>query len=191
MAHILANIFTNDPEFKMMSQQNKERYGNKYNLPNEIMSVFRFHVYYQTRKILKQMGCLLPTFQFYPTILTKITNQICDEFGVDFSSLSHKFKYIDKDEQKILHIVSSVEDYFSRRPNSKNSFWKAYNMGYDPNKVMDDQFNWEISDDMGWTHFMPKIGKGLTGAGMVRINESIRTYIYCVLDYPTRSRKNS
>jgi len=28
---------------------------------------------------------------------------------------------------------------------------------------------------------MPITGKGLTRAGMVRINESIRTYIYCVL----------
>jgi len=32
-----------------------------------------------------------------------------------------------------------------------------------------------------WTRFIPKTGKGLTRAGMVRINESIRTYIYCVL----------
>jgi len=54
-------------------------------------------------------------------------------------------------------------------------------MGYDHNKILDEEFNWEISDDMSWTHVIPKIGKGLTGTGIVRINESIRTYIYCVL----------
>jgi len=77
MTHILAN------EFKMMSQENKERYENKYNLPNEIMNVF------SGRLVMMMM--------------------------------------------------------------------------------------------MSWIHFVPKIGKGLTQAGMVRINESIRTYIYCVL----------
>jgi len=95
MTHILANIITNDPEFKMMSQENKERYENKYNLPNEITSVFRFHIYYQTRKILKQMGCLLPTNSIFSSLSNNIDenklNQICNEFGVDFSSLSHRF----------------------------------------------------------------------------------------------------
>jgi len=169
----------------MMSQENKERYENTYNLPNEILNVFKFHVYYQTRKILKQMGCLLPTDSGFSHLSNNIDttklNQICDEFGVDFSSLSHKFRNSDKDEQKILHIVSLVKDYCLRRSNSKNSFWNAYNMGYDTNKVIDDRFNWEISDDMGWTHFIPKIGKDLTRADIARINESIRTYIYCVL----------
>jgi len=96
------------------------------------MSVFRFHVYYQTRKILKQMGCLLPTDSGFSPLSNHIDktklNQICDEFGVDFSSLSRRFRYSYKDEQKMLHIVSLVEDYRLRRSNSKNSFWKAYNM---------------------------------------------------------------
>jgi len=152
MIHILANILTNDPEFKMISQQNKERYENKYNLPNEIISIFRFQVYYQTRKTLKQMGCLLSTDSNFSSLSNNISetklNQICDEFGVDFSSLSHKFRNTDQDEQKILHIVRLLEDYRLRRSNNKNSFWKAYNMEFDPNKVIDDRFNWEISDNV-------------------------------------------
>jgi len=177
MTHLLSNIFENDPQFSSMSQELKKRYENKFNLPNEIMSVFRFHVYYQTRRILKQMGYLLPTDTGFSPLSNNVDktkmSQICDEFGVDslsLSSLSHRFRYSDENEQKILHIVNVVKDYRLRRSNSKSSFWKAYNMGYDPNKVTDDKFNWEISNDMGWTHFIPKTGKGLTRAGMVRIN---------------------
>jgi len=41
---------------------------------------------------------------------------------------------------------------------------------------------------MEWTHFIPKTGKGLTRAGMIRINESIRTYIYCILGSQVKMR---
>ena len=35
------------------------------------------------------------------------------------------------------------------------------------------------SDD--WTSLIPLYGQGLTEAGILRINESIRTYVYCIL----------
>jgi len=153
MTHILVNIFESDPQFKTMSQELKERYENKFNLPNEIMSVFRFHVYYQTRMILKQMGCLLPTDTGFSPLSNKVDETIiksfCDEFGVNFDDVPRRFRYSDKNEQNILHIVNLVEDYRLRISNSKSSFWKAYNMGYYPNKVMKNQFNWEITDDIG------------------------------------------
>jgi len=45
MTHLLSNIFTNYPQFSTMSDKLKDEYNNKFNLPNEIMSLFRFHVY--------------------------------------------------------------------------------------------------------------------------------------------------
>jgi len=104
MTHLLSNIFTNDPQFKTMSQELKEEYENKFNLPDPVMSLFRFHVYYQTRSILKEMGCSLPTDGNFSPLSNNIDktrmSQICDEYGVDYSSLSRRFRYIDKDEQK-------------------------------------------------------------------------------------------
>jgi len=84
MTHLLENIFADSPEFKTKSQ---ERYDIKYRLPNEIMNVFRFHVYYQTRSILKQMGCLIPTDTGFSPLSNNIDktilNQIFNEFNVD------------------------------------------------------------------------------------------------------------
>jgi len=106
-------------------------------------------------------------------------SDICNEFGVKISEVPYGFKFVDEDEQKIVDIINLVEDY--RLTGSKGSFWKAYKMGCDPNKVMKDRFNWRISDDASWVHYIPLTGTGLTKAGVVRINESIRTYVYCVL----------
>jgi len=72
-----------------------------------------------------------------------------------------------------------VEDY--RLRGSKDSFWKVHKMGYDANKILDGELKWENAYNMEWAHFIPITSMGLTRAGMVRINESIRTYIYCVL----------
>jgi len=98
---------------------------------------------------------------------------------VDFDELPYMFKYSDKDEQKIVHIVNLVEEY--RLTASKDSFWEARKMGYDPNDDLANKFRWEIADNMEWTQFICKTGRGLTKAGMARINESILTYIYCIL----------
>jgi len=102
MTHLLSNIFTNDPQFKSMSQKLKEEYENKFNLPDEIMSLFRFHVYYQTRRILKEMGCSLPTdgnFSPLSNSVNKTTmSDICDEFGVNFDEVPYRFKFTDVDE---------------------------------------------------------------------------------------------
>jgi len=85
MTHLLSNIYENDPEFKNMSQELKEKYEKKFNLPNEITSLFRFHVYYQTRRILKQMKCLLPTNTGFSPLSNNVDktmmSNICDEFG--------------------------------------------------------------------------------------------------------------
>jgi len=91
------------------------------------------------------VGCLLPTDTGFSPLSNNVDktalNQICDEFGVDYSSVGSRFRYADKDEQSKEEIVNLVEDYRLRRSNSESSFWKAHNMGYDPNNVMKDQFN--------------------------------------------------
>jgi len=75
MTHLLSNIFDNDPQFKTMSRELKEKYENKFNLPNEIMSMFRFHVYYQTKGFLKRWNVhylQMATFLLCLTALTKL-----------------------------------------------------------------------------------------------------------------------
>jgi len=115
MTHLLSNIFTNDPQFKIMSQELKEKYENKFNLPNPVMSLFGFHVYYQTRRILKEMRCSLPTDGNFSPLSNDVDKtkmgDICDEFGVKLDELPYRFKFMDEDEQKISQVITLVDDY--------------------------------------------------------------------------------
>jgi hypothetical protein len=42
--------------------------------------------------------------------------------------------------------------------------------------------------DDGWTRFMLQKSRGFTRAGIARINDSIRTFIYCVLGAQVQAR---
>jgi len=89
---------------------------------------------------MKDMGCLLPTDSNFSPLSNNIDkttlNQICNEFGVDYSSVGSIFRFRSPEEWKIVHIVNLVEDYHLGRSNGKDSYWKARKMGYNPNKVL-------------------------------------------------------
>ena len=51
-----------------------------------LASVFKFHIYYQTRKILEEMSCPIPGESIFKTIDNNINmikyQKLCNEFGI-------------------------------------------------------------------------------------------------------------
>jgi len=63
---------------------------------NLLSSVFRFHIYYQTRKILEEMNCLIPGDQIFNTTDNHFNmlkyQKLCNEFSVSQFKENFRFK---------------------------------------------------------------------------------------------------
>ena len=166
---------------------------------NLLSSVFRFHLYYQTRKILQEMSCPIPGDEiFNPTdnhINLSSFQKLCNEFNIkgDF-----RFKGGDSGG------LGTMYNYFPRtvyRPEYHHAGYNRVKGSYDPNK---DKFNISnttfeylkidyIKQDAaieGWKQFIEETSDGFTKAGIVRLDDSIRNYVHCILGSQAQTRAN-
>ena len=177
-----------------------------------VRSVFRFHVYYQIRRILNEMQCPLPNDDLFNALNNPFdkTNfeKICTEFGI--SSKSDFRQKLDYSEG-----LGTVRYYSLHGLKSKPT--KVFEKGrdYDPSQK--------------WTVFIPASGKfgahdqhrykieyieqyfskdkigsqfdaigsfvldksvGFTQAGISRINDSIRTFVWAILGAQAQTRSS-
>ena len=159
---------------------------------NLMASVFRFHVYYQTRKILEELSCPIPGDQIFNATDNHINlmryQKLCNEFDVG-SSTDFRFKGGDN---------SGLGSMYSYKTNTGYYPWKGYQ--YNPKK-----FQFGVKTDLnrtnidyvkqdaaieGWKQFILDISKGFTRAGAVRLDDSIRNYVYCILGAQAQTRSN-
>jgi len=177
-------------------------------IPLLSLSFFMFHFYYQTRKILAEMKCPIPTdkaFDAYNNYIdmTEYT-KICNEFNID-PNYDFRLKIEPNNGAGYMYDENNKKSSQQYDPNHFSfdhptgyvgytifggttygtKTWGAGNFGgtylNHVNKISQD-----ISD--GWNRFLLKKSNGFTRAGIERLNDSIRTYIYCILGAQVQAR---
>jgi len=152
---------------------------NKPSLPL-ILSLFRFHVYYQTRLILNELECPLPGDKSFNELnnninLTKFY-QICNEFNININS-DFRSKIGTMGGLGILYTkeFGQLQSNTDIRTLNWNDLPKYYN------HIQQQNYN-------GWVNFILDNSNGLSQSGIQRINQSIRTYLICILGSQVETR---
>ncbi len=145
-----------------------------------ILGLFRFHVYFQTRKILADMKCPLPGDDDFNPINNHISTgtyyRICREFNVRSTA----------DFRCRLGSKSGLGRMYTREFGKLVESSDVRMLGW---KQLPQYFQYIQQDNTnGWVNFIPLKGKGFTKAGIQRINETIRAYVYCVLGAQAQTR---
>jgi hypothetical protein len=213
------NIFTNytltffsaDPISKWLSKCDLSFYQNQLNFAvwcasagcgmsvehltsahRLLSSVFRFHLYYQTRKILEEMNCPIPGDPIFNATDNHINllkyQKLCNEFNVS-PTADFRFKGGENNG------LGTMYNYVSRLG------YRPVRLGpYNPNRFqfIDQSRDGVIKIDYvkqdaameGWKQFIPDTSRGFTRAGAVRLDDSIRNYVHCILGAQAQTRSN-
>jgi hypothetical protein len=154
-----------------------------------VSSLYRFHVYYQVRRILKEIQAPLPQDQAWNAFNNpydrRAYEHICNEFGVS--------PHTDWRMKGPNHGLGKVYNYHTRMgyypvpdrgdyDSAKMSFTKRTT-----NEVLHIDY---ISQDTGdfWTTFILGKSHGFTRPGVERLNDSIRTYVWLILGAQAQTR---
>ena len=185
-----------------------------------IRSVFRFHTYYQIRRILSEMKCPLPTHRSWNPLNNGIDmnafEQLCAEFKI--SSADFRQKLDPSKGMGATKYYTTHTTYSHHHMRMKNEKVLETGGDYDPSIG---GFTVEISSSgkfgSGPSHvykieyieqtfslqpstkgsFLDAIGSfvldkssGFTQAGVSRINDSIRTYVWAILGAQSQARSS-
>ena len=167
-------------------------FNNHLNDKSMVGSLFRFHVYYQTRRILFEMSVALPQDTnwnaFDNSYNRSAYERISKEFNVDINS---DWRQKQSENQGL----GRIYNYYTH----KGYFPFDHGVEYD-NKSF--SFTQPTSNDIihidyiaqgdeansAWTTFILDNSKGFTRAGVERINDSIRTYCWAILGSQSQTR---
>jgi len=134
-------------------------------------SIFRCHVYYQTRRILHQIRATLPTDETWNAFNNAYDHTayqtISNEFGVD-TQRRHSDWRTTRGTQWLANGPGSNMDRFGVHPQSY------------PKQSVD--------ANSGFVDFMLDQSQGFTHAGVERLNDSIRTYVWTILGAQDKER---
>jgi len=192
-----------------------------------IRSVFRFHAYYQIRRILKEMECPLPTDEAHNPINNHINmnayEKLCNEFGVRINT-SVRQKLDNWNGMGVARFDENNNDVYKKSRYHK----RVARTGESLRKITIENFTAETSANYwdlvgnGPHHFSARFyilleqsfrrqsdtvdtssdgnpmsaigsfvcdyGQGFTQAGITRINDSIRTYVWAILGAQSQTR---
>ena len=170
-------------------------YKNHLNADAMIGSLFKFHVYYQIRRILFELGIALPTDQSWNAFNNQYDRsayeRICAEFEVDpYTDWRQKLSF-NNGLGSIYHYWVSRHQYelIGNKPdyvyNSKQMSFTDYSgkSGMHIDYIAQGK---EAND--AWSTFILDESDGFTKAGVERINDSIRTYCWAILGSQSQTR---
>jgi hypothetical protein len=151
-----------------------------------VRSIFRFHVYFTMRKILHQLKIPLPGNTYFKSENNPYDKQVYEILKHDVEAL--EFNYFKTGEIKIMMpgVMTMSGAHFLTTPH--NFPFRADGMNYADmrHRLPIERLTFIHSDD--WTHYIPMDGEGFTRVGIVRLNDTIRTYIYCILGSQAQTR---
>ena len=180
-----------------------------------IRSVFRFHTYYQIRRILSEMECPLPTHRSWNPLNNGIDinafEQLCAEFKIssaDFrqkldpsngmgairyytvhTTYSHHHMRMKKEK-----VLETGGDYDSSRGDFTTTTSTSNKFGSGPSHVYKIEYieqNFTNNDPMTSVgSFVLDKSNGFTQAGVARINDSIRTYVWSIVGAQSQARSS-
>ena len=154
------------------------------NMPDQIKAFYKFHVYFTVRRILFQMGSIqsmsaLPGDPSFNPSNNKYDvasyKRLCGEFGI---SPSRDFRFTGGKNNGLgnVFIWPGPEDGGFSYPG-----WMKFSD--EGGKAIDGNLIAFIQPDdiEQYAWFIPKNSSGLTKAGLARINQSIKAFVYCIL----------
>ena len=185
-----------------------------------IRNVFRFHTYYQIRRILNEMKCPLPTHRSWNPLNNGIDmnafEQLCAEFKISSADFRQKLdpskgmgatKYYTTHTTYSHHhmrmkkekVLETGGDYDSSSGDFTVEISSSGKFGSGPSHVykieyMEQTFSLQPStkgsflDAIG--SFVLDKSSGFTQAGVSRINDSIRTYVWAILGAQSQARSS-
>lgn len=158
---------------------------------NLISSVFRFHVYYQTRKILEEMSCPIPGDQIFSTTDNHINllkyQKLCNEFNVP--STDFRFKGGENGGLGTMYNFWTHSGYHALHGEVYDP--KSYQfLNQSEEFITKIDYVYQEAAVDGWKQFIEDKAEGFTRAGAVRIDDSIRNYVHCVLGSQAQTRSN-
>ena len=186
-----------------------------------IRSVFRFHTYYQIRRILSEMECPLPSDQSFNE-MNNIFNKgafkrICAEFNIpsDSADLQADFRQkLDPSNgmgairyytvhttyshhhmrMKKENVLETGGDYDPSRGDFTTTTSTGNKFGSGPSHVYKIEYieqNFKNNDPMTSVgSFVLDKSNGFTQAGVARINDSIRTYVWSIVGAQSQARSS-
>ena len=138
-----------------------------------LASLYRFHVYHTTRRLLEELRVALPgdkSYSWYQNAYdSRAYKRLCAEFSVS-TDIDWRQK-VDRGCQGL---------------GSWSTFMTPPGAYRHPKDAM--RQNCDISG--AWTMFVLDKPKGFTQAGVERLNDSIRTYVWAILGAQAQTRSN-
>ena len=155
-----------------------------------LQSFYRFHAYYQIRRILKEVGVPLPYDESWDAVNNSYDREgyerICDEFGVSPHSdwkvsgfswgLGRAYMHNIKNGQRHSFVVGEYNpSRFAFATSKQNPVLLLMRPHID--YIKQDA----AEADKAWKSFILNKSDGFTRPGVGRLNDSIRTYVWAIL----------
>jgi len=166
----------------------REIFDSGVTLPDQIRAFYRFHVYFTVRRILYQMGGIQSVSALPGDRTFKISSnnydvasykRICAEFGIAPTS---DFRYTGGKNHGLGSVYIGVTGH---GPMKTGTPWPAgyYKFSDEGGRAADGNLLYFMKpeDVPQYDWFAPNKSAGLTKAGLARINESIKAFVYCIL----------
>lgn len=151
------------------------------NISELTKTMYTFHLYYCIARILKELKSPLPTdssFCYYKNPYDKAAYQkLCDEFHV--SPNTDWRQKVDSGCQGLGH----YSQYFKPDGNYRQS-----HQSDGPFFNINDSIHHSVNINNAWTTFILDKSEGFTKAGIERINESIRMFVWALLGAQSQTR---
>jgi|GEM_PF-2141455 len=158
-----------------------------------VRSFYRFHLYYQVRCILIDMHVKQPQDEGWDAMnnsySTRAYEKICNEFGV-----SHNTNWrVDAVNNGLGEVYFHPTHYDHLIPIDSGGHWKEDGMSFKNIKghltvnYLEQDFD---EADKAWRTFIMAKSKGFTKAGVIRIDDSIRTYVWAILSAQVQTHAN-
>ena len=175
--------------------------NSSLNLSDQVRTLYQFHVYYTTRKILYEMGGIQsknalpddPAFnqQDNPYDVASY-KRLCAEFGID-PSTDFLFTYGQNHGLGYVNIMYSDGPFAHKQwkyPPADLSNPSSQRLKGDSGTTDNNTIAFIRNDqgaDTQFEHFVPNQTSGLTRNGLGRINRSIEAFGYCILGAQTKT----
>ena len=158
-------------------------------------SMYRFHIYFQTRRILKEISAALPQDNDWEPLNNlydhRAYERICNEFRIPVDS-DFRQKLDDNDglgriyqwlKGSWRHTNPWIGDYYAFDWGKEYSSGLYTLTGETTNEVIKiDFFAQGKESENAWTTLIQDTSEGFTRAGVIRLNESIRAYSWSILN---------
>ena len=161
-------------------------YVNHFNHPDPLTrSVYQFHVYYQFRRILSELRTPLYGEQSHDPFNNPIDLQAFQKISNEFNISAKDFRQRSDQNYGLGSLYVGIEGVH-------NLYYGPYVPGITSfdSRAREILKSIEQKHSDAWATFILDEGKGFTQAGVERLNDSIRTYVWCILSAQAQSRSN-